>query len=100
MARPPSDDPAVPLPVRLPRSLIERLRREAEDQGDTLTALVRRRLDTRTGVDPRTVPTVVRATLDKTEHVDLRPGGALCECDKPVLSKVAPICTACGRRRP
>jgi hypothetical protein len=44
MARPPSDDPLIPVPVRLPTSLVERLRERADSTGRSLSDVLRSHL--------------------------------------------------------
>lgn len=44
MARPPSDDPLIPLPVRLPTSTVERLRDQAAAAGCSLSDVLRSHL--------------------------------------------------------
>jgi hypothetical protein len=39
------DDPLVAVPIRIRRSMLERLRVDAADQGTTLTALIRSLLE-------------------------------------------------------
>lgn len=41
MARPTTDDPLLPLSARLPGDIVERLRREAKEQGVTLSDVLR-----------------------------------------------------------
>lgn len=45
MARPTVPDPLIPLPVRLPTSLVERLRAQAEAAGVTVSDVLRSHLD-------------------------------------------------------
>lgn len=44
MARPPADDPLIPLPVRLPTSTVERLRDQATAAGCSLSDVLRSHL--------------------------------------------------------
>lgn len=125
MARPKADDPLVMLPVRVHASTLAVLREIAAERGVTLTEHVRTLVapagtvadvavgpargpaDQRQGAgdgqlssgSARSAPPTRRRLLDKTEHVDLRPGAARCECEKPIVSKFAPVCTSCHRPR-